>query len=70
MIAISKENMLFIRDHMLPTPIKVKLGEFFSDTNLERPDEPSKKNGGGGVSFRWNCQEVHWDEMRQFKGVV
>ena len=43
MIAISKENMLFIRDHMLPTPIKVKLGEFFSDTNLERPDEPSIK---------------------------
>ena len=46
MIAISKENMLFIRDHMLPTPIKVKLGEFFSDNNLERPDEPSIKKKG------------------------
>lgn len=47
MTAISKENMLFIRDHMLPMPIKVKLGEFFSDTNLERPDEPSIKKKGG-----------------------
>ena len=61
MTAISKENMLFIRDHMLPMPIKVKLGEFFSDTNLERPDEPSIKKKGGEkkVSFRWNCQVVH-----------
>lgn len=61
MIVISKENMLFIRDHMLPTPIKVKLGEFFSDTNLERPDEPSikKKKGKRKVSFRWNCQDDH-----------
>lgn len=40
MIAISKENMLFIRDHMLPAPIKVSW-EILSDTNQEgRNEEP------------------------------
>jgi hypothetical protein len=47
MIAISKENMLFIRDHMLPMPIKVKLGDFIrSQPGEERLCAKYKKGKG------------------------
>jgi hypothetical protein len=50
MTAISGKNMLFIRDHMLPMPIKVKLGDFIRFQPGEEGQHAKCKKGK--VCFR------------------